>query len=128
LEAERHDDLCVKSAIGLERGRSRRTEARISGDLVARDRPRCGGHDRGQRARWRAHDQPGMAHVHDRLDRPRQPAGDLLEVEQARHRAGQRLDRPYIVSALAEERAVDHPLHPFPQRVEHEHHREHEGG
>jgi hypothetical protein len=64
--------------------------------------------------------------VHGRLDGRREPARDLVEVEEARHGAGQRLDGPRVVVALAEEGAIDRAPHPFAERVEQEDDAEHE--
>ncbi len=128
LEAEWHHHLRAHSLVGVERGAPGGTEARVRRQLVARERAgrqREGVHDRGGQA---VHQEACRAHVHRRLDGGGEPSGDLVQIEQARHRAGQRPHGLDVVGPLAEEGAVHRPAHPLPQRVEQQRDQEHEAG
>ena len=64
--------------------------------------------------------------MHHRLDGRGEPARQLVEIQDAGHRAGQSLQRTYVVLALPEERSIDEALHPASQRLEGQRHTEHE--
>ncbi len=126
LEAERHRHLGVESLPGAAPGGPQRREPRVGRHLVARERPRRGGEDPGEVGVRRAQGQPRVARVHGGLDRRGEAPRDLVEVEQAPHRAREGLDGARVVGALAEEGPVHRALDAIPQRVEGEHEREHE--